>query len=145
MGYVESTLLKDEHVVFKTSLHWIIFVPSIVFLVIAGVLYYGGASSVGNVVLLIALVLGVTEYGVYKNSEFAVTNKRVVIKIGILRRRTLETLLQKIEAIAVEQGISARIFGFGTIVVIGTGGTKEPFKRIRAPMEFRRAVQSESS
>jgi hypothetical protein len=31
---------------------------------------------------------------------------------------------------------------YGTIVVTGTGGTKEPFKRIAAPLEFRKQVQS---
>lgn len=40
-----------------------------------------------------------------------------------------------------DQGILGRIFGYGTIIVTGTGGTKEPFRNIAAPLEFRRMVQ----
>jgi uncharacterized membrane protein YdbT with pleckstrin-like domain len=71
------------------------------------------------------------------------TNKRVLVKIGWLRRQSLETLLSKIETIGVEQDILGRALDYGTIVVTGTGGSKEPFRTIASPMEFRRAVQEQ--
>ena len=90
------------------------------------------------------LALGVVKYVKFVSSEFAVTNKRVILKEGFLRRRTIELLLQKVEAIEVKQGIPARIFGYGDIIVIGTGATHERFKQVSAPLELRRAVQSGS-
>jgi hypothetical protein len=33
------------------------------------------------------------------------------------------------------------MLGYGTLVVSGTGGTKQPFKTIGTPFEFRAAVQ----
>jgi uncharacterized membrane protein YdbT with pleckstrin-like domain len=65
--------------------------------------------------------------------------------VGVLQRRTLELLLTKVEAIAVTQSIAGQLFGCGTIMVTGTGGTREPFSNIRSPLEFRRAVQAASS
>jgi len=56
-----------------------------------------------------------------RTSEFAVTNKRVLIKTGLVRRHSLETLLSKIESIGVAQSILGRILGFGTIVISGNG------------------------
>ncbi|TMI03740.1 MAG: PH domain-containing protein [Betaproteobacteria bacterium] len=56
--------------------------------------------------------------------------------------RSIELLLNKIEAIAVEQTLVGRMFGYGDIVITGSGGTKEAFSRIQSPLEFRRAVQS---
>jgi hypothetical protein len=50
-------------------------------------------------------------------------------------------LLPKVEAIQVDQGILGRIFNYGTITIVGTGGTKEPFRGIAKPLEFRRQVQ----
>ena len=76
-------------------------------------------------------------------SEFAVTNKRVIIKVGWIRRRSLETLLTKVEGIEVNQGIWGRVFDYGTIVITGTGGSKETFARIGAPLLFRRKVQEQ--
>jgi hypothetical protein len=54
----------------------------------------------------------------------------------------MKLLLSKIEAIAGNQRFIGRIFGYGDIVVTGSGGTSEAFSRIQGPLEFRRAVQS---
>ncbi len=77
----------------------------------------------------------------YLTSEFAVTNKRVLVKVGFISRHTLELLLSKVETVGVDQSILGRILGYGTIVVIGTGGTREPFRAITDPLEFRHQVQ----
>lgn len=78
-------------------------------------------------------------------SEFAITNKRIIIKVGLISRRTLEMNLNKIESVNVDQGILGRILGYGTIVVIGTGGTREPFASISNPIEFRKRFQEFSN
>jgi uncharacterized membrane protein YdbT with pleckstrin-like domain len=67
----------------------------------------------------------------------------VVARLGLLQRRSLETLLSKLEAIEVEQDLTGRLLGYGTLVIIGTGGTRESIPRIPAPLEFRRQVQSQ--
>jgi uncharacterized membrane protein YdbT with pleckstrin-like domain len=77
------------------------------------------------------------------SSEFAVTNKRVLVKVGLIRRHSLELLLQKVEGIGVDQTLTGRILGYGTITVSGTGGTREAFRLISDPLEFRRQVQAE--
>jgi len=74
-------------------------------------------------------------------SEFVITNKRVIVKVGLIRRKTLEMNLQKIESVNVEQGIMARILGYGTVTIVGTGGTKESFSDIRKPLVFRKKFQ----
>ncbi|MDQ3673152.1 MAG: PH domain-containing protein, partial [Gemmatimonadota bacterium] len=79
----------------------------------------------------------------YTTSEFAVTNKRVVIKVGWLSRRTVETMLSKVEGINVDQSFVGRLFGYGSIIITGTGGSQEPFRNIGNPFEFRRQVQAQ--
>jgi uncharacterized membrane protein YdbT with pleckstrin-like domain len=69
----------------------------------------------------------------------------VLIKIGFIQRHSLEVLLHKVEGIGVNQSIFGRILGFGTITVTGTGGTKETFDLIAAPLEFRKQVQANLS
>ena len=95
-----------------------------------------------GLIVLAALVFGI---GLTKRNatEMAVTNKRVLIKQGVFGRRTLEILLQKIESIAVEESMSGRMLGFGTVIVRGTGGTPEPFKKMAHPLEFRRHVEEQ--
>ena len=74
-------------------------------------------------------------------SEFAITNKRIIIKVGLISRHTLEMNLSKVESVIVDQGIWGRIIGYGSITVIGTGGTNEPFTHIANSMEFRKQFQ----
>jgi len=78
-----------------------------------------------------------------RTSEFAVTDKRVIIKLGWLSRRTIEINMSRVESVQVDQDIFGRFLNYGTITVIGTGGTKEPFTLIDDPLAFRRAVQAE--
>jgi uncharacterized membrane protein YdbT with pleckstrin-like domain len=145
MSYVDNSLIPDEQVAFRTRLHLVIFLPPILLLGLSLLLFAYGIALGGEVVLAVAILWGLVKYVDYASSEFAVTNKRVIIKVGILRRRTVEMLNTKVEAIAVNQGIIGRILGYGNIVVTGTGGTNEPFNGISSPLEFRRAVQAHSS
>jgi uncharacterized membrane protein YdbT with pleckstrin-like domain len=152
MSYVDKSLIANESVLFRTRLHWIIFIWPILFLIATCVLFYFGFFSThsgflyaGEVLLVITFIVFLSKYIVYRSSEFAVTNKRVIIKVGVVQQRTLELLLTKVEAIAVTQSLLGQMFGCGTIMVTGTGGTKEPFDNISSPLEFRRAVQAASS
>jgi hypothetical protein len=65
-----------------------------------------------------------------------------MMKTGVFSARSVELLLSKVEAIAVNQSLGGRLFNYGDIVVTGSGGTEEPFTGIQAPLELRRAVQS---
>ena len=120
--YVDSNLIKEERVVYEAKLHWIVFI-----------------SFRALFTLFIAPLID------YLTSEFAVTNKRIIIKVGFISRRTLELNLSKVESVTVNQSILGRILGYGTIIVIGTGGTKEPFGDIAAPLEFRKQFQQLSA
>lgn len=117
-SYVQSNLTTGEEVVYEAKLHWIVLV-----------------SFRAIFTLFIAPLVEIF------TSEFAITNKRIIIKVGFISRRTLEMNLQKIESINVDQSVLGRILGYGTIVVIGTGGTKEPFANIIDPLEFRKQYQ----
>jgi uncharacterized membrane protein YdbT with pleckstrin-like domain len=89
--------------------------------------------------LIVAAIVACSRGLTYTSSVFAITNKRVLIKVGFVRRRSLEILLSKVESIGVVQSIRGRIFNYGSITVVGTGGTGEPFAGIANPLEFRRA------
>jgi uncharacterized membrane protein YdbT with pleckstrin-like domain len=118
MSYVENNLIKDERVEHQTSYHWVTFF-----------------SLRSIFTLFIAPLLD--RY----TDEFAITNKRIIVKTGLISRKTLEMNLNRIESVTVDQSIAGRIFNFGNISIIGTGGTKETFKNIKKPLEFRKKFQ----
>lgn len=147
MGYVEEHLLPGEEIVHRAHLHKIVYMgPVALALILILVGITGIASNVPALAIgafVLALIPLITAHIVYTSSEFAVTDKRVIMKTGFIQRRTLETLLGKVEGIEVSQSFFARMLDFGTIVVTGTGGTRETFQNMAAPLEFRRQVQAQ--
>lgn len=145
MGYIDDNLMSGEQVVYRTKLHRIIFVGPIIFVVILFMFFAGGGgpAAASGFFLLVAIIWGISDFISFKTSEFGITNKRVLIKVGFIRRNSLETLLTKVEGIQVNQGILGRILNYGTIIVKGTGGTSNPFHKIEAPLEFRKKVQEQ--
>lgn len=148
MSYVDNSLLPNEQVAYRTRLSRIIFLAP-AFLLALGFLFTLVAMEgvpdgykVASLFIVPGLILGLARYIAFATSEFAVTNRRVIVKVGLLRRRTLELQLAKLEAISVDQSLIGRLFRYGNIVVTGSGGTKEPFKTISDPAEFRRATQA---
>jgi uncharacterized membrane protein YdbT with pleckstrin-like domain len=117
-SYVDKHLIKDESVAYETKLHWVIFFS-------------------------LKSIFTLTIYAWLKRwlSEFVITNRRIVIKEGFIARRTFEMNLTKIETVNVDQTVMGRILNYGSITIIGTGGTKETFHNIARPMAFRRAFQ----
>ena len=104
-SYVNTSLIRDENVVNEAKNHWIIFISLQSFLTL----------------FISPLIENWT-------SEYAITNKRVIIKIGLISRKTLEMNLSKIESVNVDQSIFGRLLGYGAITIIGTGGTRDIFR-----------------
>jgi|SRR5450432_2059192 uncharacterized membrane protein YdbT with pleckstrin-like domain len=149
MSYIDRNLIEGERVVYRTRLHWLVFLWPVLFTLIvllpgAWLLANGSWQPFFWVPLVIALFVLLPAFVKRQSSDFAVTNKRVMMKSGVFTTRSVELLLNKIEAIAVNQPLLGRMFGYGDIVVTGSGGTREAFSHIQSPLEFRRAVQSVS-
>ena len=141
MGYIEENLNAGEHLVYQARLHPVIFLKTFLFLIISIIFYMADWSFLGGLLFLIALLVSISPLIKYFTSEYGVTDKRVIVKVGLIRRDSLEILLSKVEGIVVNQGIIDRIVDSGTIVVSGAGSMKELFHNISNPKEFRKKVQ----
>ena len=149
MSYVDANLLEGERMLYRTRLHWKVFVPPILFALVmsvpvAWIALAGTWTVFAWIPLALALVWLIAAFVKRQTSEFVVTNKRVLMKIGVFTVRSIELLLSKVEAITVHQSLMGRMLGYGDIVLTGSGGTVEPFSTIQSPLEFRNAVQAAS-
>jgi uncharacterized membrane protein YdbT with pleckstrin-like domain len=144
MGYIDENLLPGETVVRRVRLHWIVFLKAIA-IVVVGLAVVFIQPVVGAIVIGVGLLMALPPWLERTTSEFGVTSKRVIIKVGLIQRRTLELLIRQVEAISVDQSLAGRIFNFGTITLTGTGGVRETFHNIADPLEFRRSIQGLST
>lgn len=145
-SYVESNLLPGEDVVHSAPVSFIIYAPFVFLstaLFGAGFLF-GEMGKLFWVIGAAALVLGIIVCAIRKAStEIAVTNKRIIIKVGLIRRETVEQFLEKIDSISVEQTVLERLFNAGTIIVRGSGQSFAPVANIDDPLAFRKVVNEQ--
>ncbi len=115
-SYVNNNLSRDEKVIYEAHYHWKIWIE---------------ASSIFS--LFIRPLIKT------KTDEFVITNKRIIMKTGVISRNIFEMTASHIESINVDQTIMGRIFNYGTVIIVGSGGTRESFPDIAAPVKFRQA------
>ena len=124
-SYVDSTLLQGETVMYRARISlW-----SVGHLIFFGVLL---------LVIGIGLIFLIWAWIRYKTTEFAVTDRRIIAKTGLISRSTVELFLDKVEALHVEQSVPGRLLDFGTVTIRGTGATLEPISNISAPLVLRK-------
>ena len=117
---------RREVVRASTSLHGVALVRP---LASAGVLALAGAAlvlaalewawviaPVGFVALVVAAVRALRAVARWERTRVLVTDERLVVEHGLLRRRAAEAELPPGAAVEVEQGVVGRLLGYGTLV-----------------------------
>jgi uncharacterized membrane protein YdbT with pleckstrin-like domain len=134
-SYIKNNLLKNEEILFLAKIHPIIFLLSLNIILVAVFINYTFIYILMSTLLVLVLCASAIYYF---STEFGVTNKRIIKKTGLLSRDTVELNLEKIESLSVDQSIFGRIFNYGTLTVVGTGGTRAVVNWVEDPLEFRK-------
>lgn len=69
-----------------------------------------------------------------------VTNRRVLKKTGILAIDIQSLPFENLEARDLKQSLIGRLFGFGDVVLYGTGGQSEYFSGLNRPVQFLKEI-----
>jgi uncharacterized membrane protein YdbT with pleckstrin-like domain len=151
MAYYTKVLQPDEHVLVIGRLHWSIYLRAWLVLLAAIAVGIGsawvidptgqqaawiGAAVLGVIGLLMLLAAFIRRHA----TEIVVTDRRVIFKRGILSRHTVEMHMSKIETVDVEQGLLGRLFGYGVVLIRGTGSGIEPLRGVGHPLQIRNAI-----
>jgi uncharacterized membrane protein YdbT with pleckstrin-like domain len=153
MGYVDAILEPGEKVVFETRLSWTLYGPAIVEALVAFALPVAAArapalaSGIAFAVYILAALAAFAALASFLRAwfrrwttEIAVTDRRVVLKRGFIRRHTVEMNMQKVESVDVDQTQLGRLFDYGTVTIKGTGSTLESLRMIDRPLKLRSTI-----
>jgi uncharacterized membrane protein YdbT with pleckstrin-like domain len=148
MRYIERIRQPGENLLYRSKIHWIVYVPGVLLWIVAIVVFFIGIESPAKEIgLLAALLLALiaaasTLHAWFRRwtTEIDVTDRRIVYKRGFIRRHTVEMNMDKVESVDVDQTVLGRLLGYGTIKVRGTGGGLEPLPKVEAPLDFRNHV-----
>ncbi len=129
MRYVDESLAPGEEILARGR--W----PGLFWFGAWAALILLGIAVVGIFIFLRAFII-------MKTTDFAVTNKRVILKRGWLNRRTQELAVGSVEGVALDQSWWARLWNYGHVIVTGTGDAVIRFPAMADPVAFRRAIEA---
>jgi membrane protein YdbS with pleckstrin-like domain len=148
MRYIERILQPGETVLYSGRIHWVIYLPAIILmlLAVAALTQFNSGPAgtswlIGSGALwLAAAVAFVPSWFRRWTTEIDVTNMRVVFKRGFIKRHTVEMNMDKVESVDVDQSIFGRLLNYGDVTIHGTGEGWETLKGIDAPLDLRNHV-----
>jgi uncharacterized membrane protein YdbT with pleckstrin-like domain len=153
MSYVQKVLLPGEQVVYETGLHWLVYGRAVLAFLVAAAFAAASARAhsdaapvlkiLAALVALIGLLLFLAAALRRAGTELAVTDQRVVFKRGVIARHTIEMNRSKVESVDVDQSLFGRVFGYGTVLLRGTGGSLEPMAMVGDPLTFRSHITAD--
>lgn len=146
MSYVSESLVEHERVRYQTTVSLWAYLRylliSMACLAVAWSMYKSGSvpiilpGAIAVVATLIALLTKILRDA----NELAITNERVIIKIGWLWQKSAVLYLSRVEGVEVDQSLIGRILNYGTVLVRGVGTEVFPVPYVLAPRVFRKEV-----
>ena len=149
MSYIQSILEPGEQVRYHTTMSWTIYAPAILLAIcaLASAALAGSHDHMVGLGWLAAIVFAVAAVVTFVpawlrrwTTEITVTDRRVILKRGLIRRHTVEMNMNKIESVDVDQTLLGRLFNYGNVTIRGTGSSFEIFRTVDAPLKLRSTV-----
>ena len=149
MSYIGSILEPGEQIRYHTTVSWTIYTPAILLAILALASLIAGAEVpsltfagwfAAAVFALAAIVAWVRAWFRRWTTEIAVTDRRIILKRGLIRRHTVEMNMTKVESVDVDQTLIGRLFNYGNVSIRGTGSSFETLKMIDSPLKLRTTV-----
>jgi uncharacterized membrane protein YdbT with pleckstrin-like domain len=135
--------MADSDFVYQAKLHWIIFFWPFILLCFA--MFLGiqvpQLKEVSLLIVVIAIIWTIMTWVTFQFSSMTIKKKQVILRTGLLVRQTIDISLSKIESIDIRQTVIGSIFKYGTLIITGTGGTRNMINFLDRPLTCRRYVE----
>ena len=142
-GYLKDILTEDEevYILFRPWLSRMVIAP--LTLLILGL--FLTEVYIGFILLFIALIWLIYRYLEWKSTIYVLTDRRVIVKSGIIRIKHDEAPVDNIQNVFLRQGIIGRILNYGEISISTAGKQGEPtiiWRWVKNPSEVVRKLSA---
>jgi uncharacterized membrane protein YdbT with pleckstrin-like domain len=147
-SYLESLLGKDETILFATRQHWLLLMRANgIELLIAAAIVIGSLIAAatlnplalaGFALALIPLAFGLGDFLNWWHRRYVVTSRRVVQIYGVFNKNVIDSSLEKVNDVKMEQSVLGRMLNFGDIEILTASELGvNLFQRISDPIRFK--------
>jgi uncharacterized membrane protein YdbT with pleckstrin-like domain len=156
VAYLDKVLQPGETVLVNTRPHWVMLLSPLLVLVLAAIVAVASVIlltgtpalagyAIAGLIALYGLVSLIALMVARAATEFCVTDRRVIVKRGIVSLHTVEMNVDKVESVDVDQGLLGRMLGYGSVTIHGVGARWDPIPQITDPLGFRNAITTHAA
>ena len=149
-SYVQGLLGQNERIVLATRQHWFVLFSNIVLEIVLTLVLIVGVSAAatvnplagfGFILVLVPLIGMLRDILIWRNREYIVTNRRVIQINGVFSKDVVDSSLEKVNDVKMNQSFFGRMFGYGDIEILTASETGDNlFRRIGDPIKFKTAM-----
>jgi uncharacterized membrane protein YdbT with pleckstrin-like domain len=149
-SYLKNLLGKNEKIILIAHQHWLVLLEEIaselllslaIIVLVIGLAIFFAPALLGLVVLLAPLASLTRDVLKWLNREFVITNRRVIQLSGVLNKDVVDSSLEKVNDVMLDQSFLGRIFGYGDLEVLTASeiGVNK-IRRISDPVRYKIAL-----
>lgn len=149
--YLSSLLGRNEKILLVTRQHWFLMVSAILLeivltvAILAGIIIaiplIGPLAALGALLLIPVVGRGIYDYLTWRNVQYVVTNRRVIHLQGVINKNVIDSSLEKVNDVKMEQSFFGRLFDYGDLEILTASEMGiNRFRRIGDPIRFKTAM-----
>jgi uncharacterized membrane protein YdbT with pleckstrin-like domain len=157
--YLQSLLGERENIILATRHHWFVLASSILLEIVLILIIFTATildfiflypqqqpvavilGIVGFILLLIPISTGTRDVLNWTHHQFIITNHRVMQISGVFNKSVIDSSLDKVNDIKMDQSALGRLFGYGDIEILTASELGvNLFKKIDNPIKFKSAL-----
>ncbi len=132
MWTIDNHIQKDENIIYTGSPAWIGY-------------FWGFIFAIITILTIIIPIIVIGIIYLHKSStKYAITNKRVIGRSGIISEDFKSSTFKHITSLRVKQGIIGKIFNFGNIIIDTSGsgsGFEFVWRYVNNPVQVKNEIE----
>lgn len=149
MGYLEGLMGRKEEIVFKSRQHWLVIVPklllwTVVLLLVVLITVSLALTPLHGRALVLLLALAFPLWRIMVNSlnwwneQYVITNRRVIQLEGIINKHSIDSSLEKVNDVVLQQSAIGRVLNYGDVQILTASELGvNLFRRMARPVRFK--------
>jgi uncharacterized membrane protein YdbT with pleckstrin-like domain len=141
---------QKERILLLTRQHWfvlfswifleIVLIVVLVTAVVAAMAYYPVAVF-GFILVLVPLIGMLKDILIWRNRQYIITNRRVMQISGVFNKNVVDSSLEKVNDIKMNQTFLGRLFDYGDVQILTASELGvDQFDKIADPIKFKTAI-----
>ena len=151
--YLKSLLGEREKIILEARQHWFLLaraiLPEVALIILSIILVtmiWAGLlgvplAALGYLLIILPIISLLRDILAWANHKYVVTSRRVIQIMGVFNKNVIDSSLEKVNDVKMEQSFWGRLFGFGDVEILTASelGVNR-FTQIGDPVRFKTAM-----